>query len=71
LTSLCCKENIQQILKELQIYVKDNNQKFVCTTIRAIGRVADAAVDGDADLDSGSIADSCMEGIMHLLICNR
>ena len=85
LTSICCKENIEIILKELQTYVKDKNCKFVCTAIRAIGRVADAAVDGSSQSDSHTttsllldssdystaVANTCMEGLMHLLICSR
>jgi hypothetical protein len=84
LTSICCKENIEIILKELQTYVKDKNCKFVCTAIRAIGRVADAVVDGSLQSDSTTtsllldssdystaVANTCMEGLMHLLICSR
>ena len=62
LTSICTKENIQNILKELQIYVKHGNARFVCAAIRAIGRVVDADPD---------IASKCMEGLMHLMLCNK
>lgn len=62
LTSLCTKENIKIILKELQIYIKENNTSFVCATVKAVGRVADA---------DSSVSDACMEGLMHLLLCNK
>jgi hypothetical protein len=62
LTCLSCKENIQRILKEFQIYIQDPNVPFVCTVIKAVGRCV------DADL---SIADNVMEGIMQLLISTR
>jgi AP-3 complex subunit beta len=63
LTSLSHKENIESILRELQIYVKEGNEKFVCTAVRAISCVA-----ADADPD---LASSCMEGVMHLLLCTK
>lgn len=62
LTSLCCKENIQTILRELQIYIKDPSPEFVCRTVRAIGRVVDA---------DPTVANVCMEGVMHLLLCTK
>lgn len=62
LTSVCTKENAIPILKELQIYIKDNNVKFVCTVVKSIGKVADA---------DPTMAASCMEGIMHLLLCTK
>jgi len=62
LTSICTKDNIQQILRELQNYIKQGNQRFVCAAIRAVGRVV------DADPDT---ADLCMEGLMHLMLCNK
>lgn len=34
LTSVCSKENIQAILRELQVYVKHGNLTFVCAAIR-------------------------------------
>jgi AP-3 complex subunit beta len=60
LTSLCHKDNIQSILKELQIYVKDSNKTFVCATVKAIGRVADA---------DPNVSPICSEGVMHLMLC--
>lgn len=62
LTFICSKDNTQEILRELQIHIKHNNQQFVCATIRAIGRVADA---------DPEVADRCMEGLMHLMACNK
>ena len=59
LTSLSCKENIKRILRELEIYLKDPNVEFVCTTVTAVGRVVDT---------DRTQADNCMEGIMQLLI---
>src|SRR4051812_44114871 len=49
-------------MRELQIYIKHNNVDFVCATIRALGRVADA---------DPEIAGRCMEGLMHLMLCNK
>ena len=62
LTFICSKDNTQEILRELQIHIKHSNQEFVCATVRAVGRVADA---------EPSVADRCMEGLMHLMTCNR
>lgn len=62
LASICTKENIIQILKELQMYIKESNVKFVCATVRAIGRVADV---------DPSVAPGCMTGIMHLILCTK
>lgn len=62
LTSICSKDNIQAILRELQIYIKHSNEQFVCATIRAVGRAADA---------DPEIAGKCMEGLMHLMLCNK
>mmetsp|Transcript_7924 Transcript_7924/g.17269 ORF Transcript_7924/g.17269 Transcript_7924/m.17269 type:complete len:1163 (-) Transcript_7924:567-4055(-) len=62
LTSLSYKDNIHSILREFQTYVKDSNEEFVCTTVRAIGRIADS---------DPSVSSACMEGIMHLLLCSK
>lgn len=61
LISLSCKDNSQAILKELQTYLKDTNETFVCTAVRAVGQVADA---------DPAVSGNCMEGIMHLLLCS-
>jgi hypothetical protein len=62
LTSLSYKDNIHSILREFQTYVKDSNEEFVCTTVRAIGRISDS---------DPSVSSACMEGIMHLLLCSK
>ena len=62
LTSICTKENIEAILRELQIYIKHSNTTFVSATIKALGRVADA---------EPSVASKCMEGIMLILLCHK
>ena len=62
LTSITTKENLDAILREFQGYVKHPNNAFVCATVRAVGRVADALPE---------IADRCLEGVMHLLYCNK
>jgi vesicle coat complex subunit len=60
LAALTTPDNADIILRELQIYVRHSNSSFVCATIRAVGRIADVAP---------SFAESCMEGLMHLLNC--
>lgn len=62
LTSLSYKENTQAILKELQIYLKDTNEKFVCAAVRMVGQIADA---------DPAVSGACMEGVMHLLLCSK
>lgn len=62
LSCLCEKENVQTILKELQLYIKDGNVSFVCAVVRAVAKVADA---------DPSVSDNCMTGIMHLLLCSK
>jgi AP-3 complex subunit beta len=62
LTFICSKENTQEVLRELQIHIKHSNQQFVCATVRAVGRVADA---------DPEVAGKCMEGLMHLMACNK
>jgi len=60
MASLASASNAEKILKEFQSYIRHHNTTFVCATIRAVGRVADAAP---------SCAGNCMEGLMHLLYC--
>jgi AP-3 complex subunit beta len=60
LTSLSCKDNTQALLRELQTYIKDSNEKFVCTSVRVAGQLADA---------DPAVSNTCMEGVMHLLLC--
>ena len=62
LTSVCTKDNIEAILRELQIYIKHSNTSFVSATIKALGRVADA---------EPAVASKCMEGIMLILLCHK
>lgn len=62
LTSLSHKDNTQVILKELQIYLKDTNEKFVCAAVRMVGQIADA---------DPAVSGACMEGVMHLLLCTK
>ena len=62
LASLSCTENTQIILRELQTYVKDGHEPFVCSAVRVVGQLAD----GDP-----AVAGNCMEGIMHLLLCTK
>jgi AP-3 complex subunit beta len=57
-----CADNTQAILRELQTYIKDGNEKFVCTAVRAVGQLADA---------DPAVSGACMEGIMHLLLCTK
>ena len=58
LTSLAVPENSQQILRELQTYVVHADKAFVCDTIAAVGRVADAQPD---------TADRCVQGLLALV----
>jgi AP-3 complex subunit beta len=60
IAALSTKENTAMILSELQIYLKDSNPKFVCSAIKAAGKIADA---------DPNVSNVCMEGIMHLLLC--
>ena len=62
LTSICTKENIDSILRELQLYVKHRDTSFVCASIRAIGRAADA---------DPAVAPKCIEGVFMLLCCHK
>jgi AP-3 complex subunit beta len=62
ITSLCEKENVPTILKELQLYIKDANANFVCAVIRAVAKVADA---------DPTVSDNCMTGLMHMLLCTK
>jgi AP-3 complex subunit beta len=62
LTSICFKENVIPILKELQVYIKDSNQSLANATIHAIGRVVDC---------DPEVAGVCMDGLMHLLLCSK
>jgi len=62
LTSMAFNDNVQTILKELQVYIKHSNPHFVAATIRAIGRVVDC---------DPNIVDICMEGLLHLLLCSK
>ncbi len=62
LTSICTKENIDSILRELQLYVKHRDISFVCASIRAIGRAADA---------DPAVATKCIEGVFMLLCCHK
>ena len=59
LAALTTPENAEIILRELQIYIRHNNSSFVSATIRTVGRIADVAP---------TFAESCMEGLMHLLL---
>lgn len=43
MASLASASNAEKILKEFQSYIRHHNTTFVCATIRAVGRVADAA----------------------------
>uniref|UniRef100_A0A7S2SUN3 AP-3 complex subunit beta n=1 Tax=Rhizochromulina marina TaxID=1034831 RepID=A0A7S2SUN3_9STRA len=60
LTCLTVSSNVQQILRELQSYVRHSDKAFVCETLRAVGRVADAQPE---------VADRCMAGMIALLQC--
>eukprot|EP01041_Mallomonas_annulata_P006874 gene6874-13937_t len=62
LSAITTKDNLQGVLKECQTYVRHGNKSFVCATLRAVGRIADALPE---------IADRCMDGIMHLIYCNK
>jgi hypothetical protein len=43
LASLATPRNAEQILSELQTYVRHRNTCFVRAAVRAVGRIADAA----------------------------
>ena len=58
--SLATTDNAEQILKEFQSHIRHPNDSFVCGTIRAVGRVADAAP---------ALAGSCMEGLLQIVKC--
>ena len=62
LTSLAVPENCQQILRELQTYIVHADKAFVCDTVEAVGRVADAQPD---------IADRCIQGLLALVQLSR
>lgn len=62
LTALTDADNVPLVLKELQSYVKHADKDFVCATVRAVGRVADA---------EPAVAAMCLNGLMSLLACVR
>jgi hypothetical protein len=43
MASLANNTNAEKILKEMQNYIRHHNVYFVCATIKAVGRIADAA----------------------------
>lgn len=62
LTCISTAENTHAILLELQIYIKDSNQDFVCGAVRCVGRITDA---------EPKVLDACIQGIMNLLLCTK
>ncbi|KAM3576770.1 hypothetical protein VYU27_001364 [Nannochloropsis oceanica] len=62
LTALTDAGTVSLVLKELQSYVKHADKDFVCATVRAVGRVADAQPE---------VAAKCLNGLMSLLACIR
>lgn len=58
LTSLVTNDNVSIILREFQAYVRHVDKLFVTTTVRALGRVADAMP---------SVAERCLSGLMRLV----
>ena len=62
LTALTSADNVPRVLKEYQLYAADQNETLVAHTIAAVGQVA-----ARADPSLG-VADSCLEGIMRVLV---
>jgi len=55
LSRLANEDNIQYLLREFQTYVKDDEEKFRCATIQAMGRCADQVPE---------VAESILRGLM-------
>lgn len=58
MTALVTDDNVSVILREFQAYVRHVDKSFVTTTVRALGRVADAMP---------SVAERCLSGLMRLV----
>lgn len=58
MTALVTDNNVSVILREFQAYVRHVDKSFVTTTVRALGRVADAMP---------SVAERCLNGLMRLV----
>ncbi|CAH0478516.1 unnamed protein product [Peronospora belbahrii] len=58
LTSLVTDDNVSNILREFQAYVRHVDKYFVTMTVRALGRVADAMA---------AVAERCLSGLMRLV----
>uniref|UniRef100_K3WFQ3 AP-3 complex subunit beta n=1 Tax=Globisporangium ultimum (strain ATCC 200006 / CBS 805.95 / DAOM BR144) TaxID=431595 RepID=K3WFQ3_GLOUD len=58
MTALVTEDNVSVILREFQAYVRHVDKSFVTTTVRALGRVADAMP---------SVAERCLNGLMRLV----
>lgn len=78
LTAICDKENSTSILKELQAYIKDNNNTFILASINAVAKVLEVnqdnlghGVSGLLDVlichSDGSVHAACATALRHLL----
>ena len=68
--------NIYNILKELQIYMKHNNIKFVCHTIYSIGRICDYDSRHNSDSSSSNNSTSkisimCIQGLFNMVLYTK
>ena len=68
--------NIYNILKELQIYMKHNNIKFVCHTIYAIGRICDYDSRHNSDPNvsnniTSKISIMCIQGLFNMVLYTK
>ncbi|TYZ58674.1 hypothetical protein PybrP1_003820 [[Pythium] brassicae (nom. inval.)] len=58
MTALATDDNVAVVLREFQAYVRHVDKSFVTTTVRALGRVADAMP---------AVAERCLSGLMRLV----
>jgi len=62
LTSIATKQNVQLIMRELQLYAKHTSMKFVAAAVQAVARIA--------DIDE-TLTNTCMDGLLYLMACTK
>ncbi len=58
LTALVCNENVEAVLRELQICIRSGDKKCACAAVQAVGKVAHSQPE---------VASSCLRGLMVLV----
>ncbi|CAK9033047.1 AP-3 complex subunit beta-1 (Adaptor protein complex AP-3 subunit beta-1) (Adaptor-related protein complex 3 subunit beta-1) (Beta-3A-adaptin) (Clathrin assembly protein complex 3 beta-1 large chain), partial [Durusdinium trenchii] len=58
LTLLVCRDNVDQMLAEFEVYLSHPDKGFVCAVIRAVGRVVN---------ELPELADRCLRGLVTLM----